>query len=50
MIGGSTEEVRVLVDMMADNVMDFRTGAVMLFYGPNFVSYLNALVINNWYS
>ncbi len=37
--GGKTEAERVKVDIMADTAMDFRNGAVGLFYNPNFVSF-----------
>ena len=37
-VGGKTEAEKVLVDMMADNAMDFRNAAVRLFYNPKFVS------------
>ena len=34
---GITEQEKVLVDMMADEAMDFRNGWVRLCYNPKFV-------------
>lgn len=35
---GATDKERALVDMMAEESMDFRNGAVRLFYSPEFES------------
>merc|ERR1712183_585615 len=37
-LAGATDKERALVDMMAEESMDFRNGAVRLFYSPDFES------------